>query len=277
MFDWVHSPLGPRILFSCLVFVLAAVLYRLAVVRLRKTSDEDREIVRRKRVFTKNSLILASIVVFGVVWAEQISHLGLSLAAFIVAIVLATKELSLNLLGGVYLYLTKAFNVGDKIQVGNLRGDVINVGLFNFTLLEVGPTESFHQFTGKSITVPLSSLICIPPPSIINESFHGKFVVHHCSVALAREENLDRHGQLLISAANEVCSEFIAEAQENMERLSSKDFIETPDVSPRVTFDLSKADVSIILLRFPAPSDKKGKVEQRIKQSYLQSLGSAEG
>jgi len=272
MEDWLGPLLNSRLLISATIVIFTTIVYRCSILAIKKNKTTDFETIRRKKVFIKNFLVIATLILILLVWAEQISHLGLSLAAFIVGIIIATKELSLCLLGGVYLYLSKSFSIGDRIQIKEHRGDVVNISLLNFTLLEIGPTENFHQFTGKSISVPLSTLVCIPAISLVNESFHGEYVVHYCSVAIKRREDVEMHKTALLNAAQEVCSSYIESAQKNMNKMSNQAFIETPDVAPRVSYDLSQVNIIVLLLRFPAPCNRKGRLEQQIKQLYLQNI-----
>ena len=88
------------------------------------------------------------------IWPEQLRTLALFLVA--VAIVLATKELIRYLTGGFLKMAARSFPIGDRVEVNNLRGDVINQTMLTTTIMEIGPGQLTHQYTGRSIALPSS-------------------------------------------------------------------------------------------------------------------------
>mgnify|MGYP001215256827 CR=1 FL=1 len=61
------------------------------------------------------------------------------MVAIAVALVIATKELILCVSGALIKGGARSFNIGDRIQVKEFRGDVIDQNLLTTTILEVGP------------------------------------------------------------------------------------------------------------------------------------------
>ena len=71
------------------------------------------------------------------VWATELQALAISIVAALAAIVLAAKELILCVTGSLFKTTAKAFAVGDRIEVGNFRGTVIDQTLRSTTLAQV--------------------------------------------------------------------------------------------------------------------------------------------
>src|SRR3989442_7605528 len=59
-----------------------------------------------------------------------------------------------NLAGWVFIIWRSPFALGDRIQIGQHAGDVIDVRLFQFTLNEIGNWVQADQSTGRIIHIP---------------------------------------------------------------------------------------------------------------------------
>lgn len=121
--------------------------------------------------------------------------LALSLIAFAVAFVVAIKELFMCLSGSVLKTSSGAFRVGDRIQVRDFRGDVIDQTLLSTTLLEVGPGKLTHQRTGRKLVLPKSLFISDP---VTNESFIHAYGLHVFTVPIKLEDDWQAARQVLI-------------------------------------------------------------------------------
>ena len=69
------------------------------------------------------------------------------------AIVLATKEIIMCLSGAIYRASSGTFKVGDRVEIGAFRGDVIDQTLLATTILEIGPGQAIHQHSGRTVTL----------------------------------------------------------------------------------------------------------------------------
>src|SRR6185312_1988323 len=96
---------------------------------------------RRRAVGLRNSLAIVFIAGLFFIWAQQLNTLAVSLVAIAVAVVLATKEMILCISGTVLRIRTNAYTLGDRIQIGSLRGNVLDQTLLATTLIEIGPGQ----------------------------------------------------------------------------------------------------------------------------------------
>lgn len=80
------------------------------------------------------------------------TYLGLLSAGLAVAL----QPLIVNLAGWMFILWRRPFRIGDRIQVGEHAGDVIDLRVFQFTLMEIGNWVDADQNTGRIIHVPNS-------------------------------------------------------------------------------------------------------------------------
>ncbi len=182
------------------------------------------------------------------------------------AIVIATKEILLSIFGGLVKSYSQSFKVGDRIDIDGFRGDVVNIDLFNTSLLEIGPGNKSHQYTGRSISLPNSLFLAKP---VINETYTEDYILHIFSIPINAKSDWERAETIILEAAEETVREYLDEAKQHMEKLGNKSGFETPNVEPRITISITDPEVINLLIRVPVPSRRKGKVEQAIIRQFL--------
>jgi len=74
-------------------------------------------------------------------------------------IAISLKDIFLNMAGWIFIIWRRPFAVGDRIQIGDHAGDVIDVRVFHFTLNEIGNWVDADQSTGRIIHVPNGKVI----------------------------------------------------------------------------------------------------------------------
>jgi small-conductance mechanosensitive channel len=155
-------PAGPLAVKGLLALAVAAGLYgayrMLLVIANRRLPD------RRRRHDMRNILRLATgvvgvIAVLGV-FTEQWLGVLVSLGVVGFAVTFALQQPLLSLLAWVYIMTARPYTVGDRIEVGSKRGDVIAVDFLVTTVWEVdGGLVSTNQPSGRVVTVPNSVVL----------------------------------------------------------------------------------------------------------------------
>lgn len=246
------------------MLLVVLVLVRTAALRAVRNAREAPESMRLRWAAWIRSFSLAAFALCVLtVWASELQAFAVSVIAVAAALVLATKELIMCVSGALLRASSGAFSVGDRVELGGVRGDVIAATVLSTTLLEVGPG---HQRTGRSVVVPNSVLLS---SAAVNETFMHEYVVHVMTVPV---EDIDEWAEAeadLLAVAEEVCAAHVAPARKRMDALSAQHDLPKLSVEPRVLVALSKAGQVDLVLRVPAPVRERGKVEQQILRGFL--------
>lgn len=249
-----------------LVYLTVRVLIARAVSRLH---IENPELKRKWFVYSKNITTVIFFVALILIWASKLEAFALSLAAVAAAIAISFKEYFLCLLGGVFKSSSQLFRVGDRIQVKDHRGDVIDHDFATTTLLEIGPGDHLHQFTGRTIVLPNSLFLAHP---VVNETASTPVGVHSFEFPAYITDDLETIETALLSATKEVSAAYLEQAQQNYHRAARSQGIDVPSVEPRIAMYFPEAHRVIFVVRFPTPIKRKGKVQQEIIQRFLKSV-----
>ena len=244
-----------------LVSVLAVRYVALRFIRRALPSNDKLRLRWSSQIRGLSYAILA----FGLltIWAAELQTLAVSFVVLAMAIVWATKETIACIQGAVYRVSANAFEVGDRIALSSVRGDVIDAGLLSTLVLEVGQG---HQRTGRTISIPNSMLMTEP---VLNESLAGEYMLHLMSIPVDRSEDLAAMERRALTAAREACAEFIDDVRRPIAARYRRHGLVPPVVDPRVTYQLVDKNTVNILLRIPVPSRLERQVEQRVLRAVL--------
>lgn len=261
-------PFVPQLLASLAAILGGMLLRKLGDWRVgRLPLDGDDRL--RWRVAARNLALGIVLTALAVIWAPQIQDILLSVVAITAAVVLALKEFILCLSGATYRSFSKAFSVGDRIEVGGWRGDVIDFGPLATTILEVGPGPSVNQVSGRTVVLPNSIFLQHP---VVNETFTDQYVLHPFTITLKRSEDWQRAERLILEAAQEVCGPFLPDARTFLSDKLDRFSIAPISAEPRVHLRLHHADQIEVMVRIPCPVRQKGKVEQAIVRKFLEGM-----
>lgn len=243
-----------------ILLVVVLVLNSLASRFIRRTVNSS-ELRRKWLVQTRNGIILIFILGLILIWGEELRTLALSVVAIAVAFVVATKELILCVTGSLLKTGAGSFDIGDRIQIKDFRGDVIDQTLLATTILEVGPGKLTHQRTGRMAVIPNALFVSEP---VINESYTRQYVLHVFTVPFKRTDKWQAAQQTLLVAASKHCQPYLENARLYMQRLSDERGLDASSVDPRVTIQVPTAAEIHLVVRFPVRASQRSYIEQLI-------------
>ncbi|MDH4283119.1 MAG: mechanosensitive ion channel family protein [Myxococcales bacterium] len=254
----MRSAVATLILFAA---VLGTRQVTLRFIRRRLPSTDKLQLRWAAQVRGFSYVILA--LGLFIIWAAELQALAVSFAVLAMAIVWGTKETLACIQGAVYRLSSSAFEVGDRINIAGIRGDVIDPGLLGTLVLEVGQG---HQRTGRMISIPNSLFMTEP---VLNESLAGEYMLHLMTIPVDRNANLAEIERTALTAAKDACSDFIDDVRRPIASRYRRHGLNPPIVDPRVTYQFVDKNTVNILLRIPTPSRLEREVEQRVLRAVL--------
>ena len=252
-----------------LLLLLSVLIARALLVRsISRNATLTMEAKRRWVVSVRNTMVVVFLVGLVVIWAHELQAFAVSLVALAAALVLATKELLLCWSGAALRVGGKVYSVGDRIQIGGHRGVVLDHDIFTTKLLEIGPGQSSHLYTGRVTVFPNSLLFT---SALIKENPNQEYGLYTLTVPLTALDEWKEAERRLLEAAKTECSPFMGEASRQMKLLEQQNLLEAPSPEPRITIQLGESGRPLLVLRFPAPDRGRSRIEQAILRRYLAS------
>ncbi|MDO5640481.1 MAG: mechanosensitive ion channel family protein [Neisseria sp.] len=262
-----HGPIRSELVQSVLMIV-GILLVRTVILQTHFRRHPLLEIENKRRwvVVTRNITLI--VVIFGLlaIWAAQIQTLALSMFAVAAAIVLATKELIMCLSGSVLRATTKQYSVGDYIEVGGLRGRVVDINLLNTLMMQLGPNPLVGQLSGKTVSFPNSLLL---GQSVQRDNVLGMFVIHTFDIPVPIALDSDAIVPGLQALVDKLCAPYVDDITLYLERVQTQKLFITPAAHPRITRVPKDDKVYNIVVRFAAPVSKRLEIQQAVLDEFI--------
>jgi small-conductance mechanosensitive channel len=174
-----------RVLESVAVIAFIVALRWALVVIVRRNTTEARTRYHWRKGITY-TLVAIGLFIVARIWFVGFRSIGTFLGLVAAGLVLALKEPLLNIAGWLLLISRRPFAVGDRIQIGEWTGDVIDLQLFEFALLEVGNWVASDQSTGRVVHVPNARIFEEP---VANYTRGFPYIWDELAVNLSFESN----------------------------------------------------------------------------------------
>jgi len=135
------------------------------------------------------------------IWNDYIQNLMTLISVTSAAMTIALREIILNFFCGIYIKVKKPFQVEDRIEVKDIRGDVMNISSLNFEVLEISTDEKHGQSTGVIVTFP-NSIVFSEPVRNLNKGF--KYIWDELTVKVTMDCDLVKNKQELYKIVNNI-------------------------------------------------------------------------
>jgi small-conductance mechanosensitive channel len=244
-----------------LLFIFFYMIKHLIVRRIKQKSKQD----KRLQINVVNNIftILIIVMVFNI-WSEEIQKFAFSIAAFIVAIVLATREFIQCFIGFVYILSSRPFRIGDWVQVGNHYGEVHSTDWAKLTLLEVNIDD--YQYTGKTLYLPNSQLIT----SVIkNLNFLKRYAMHHFTIVRDDSVNPFEFIDELYTRASLYCSDFKEVAIRYNQLIENRLEVHIAGPEPHIQVATSELGDTQIFFTIFCPTEIALEIEQKLTADFM--------
>jgi len=144
-------------------------------------------------------------------------------------VAVALQDVVASIAGAFSIGFSKLYAVGDRVQIGDTQGDVIDIGLLRTTLMETGNWVSRDLYNGRIARIPNSTVL---RGSVFNYSQGFRFVWDEIHVLFKITSDCQLAKAMLLRAANEAIGEYLAEAQRSWEVMSDNYQSANPPLEP---------------------------------------------
>ena len=219
-----------------LVFAVLGILVIHAVFRLleRRLPTHFRALDARYRVrkFVVFAGYIVAIVFITVLFADRLGRVSFALGVAGAALVVALQDVITSFAGWVAIGWLNLYQVGDRIQIGETKGDVIDISFLRTEVVETGNWVCDDLYNGRVARIPNSAAL---KGAIFNYSQGFRFVWDEIKVPLTADSNQILAKQVLLRIANEAVAGYLAEAENCWRQITYNFRIENLSLEPTAT------------------------------------------
>ncbi len=252
-------------LFFTVTALTVIALFRLLTGMLvsRKVKDDKRSYhVRRTVTYVYTAIVF---VVVGSIWFQGITALSTFLGLASAGLAVALHDTIANIAGFFFIEARKPFRVGDRIELDHVKGDVIDIRLFEFSIVEVGNWVDADQNTGRIVHVPNSMVMRLP---LSNYNIGFEYIWNEIPVLITFESNWKKAKALLSEIGNKNAESLSRGAQEQIRRAARKYLIIAGTLTPTVYTTVKNSGVMLTIRYIVNPRQRRG-TEQQMWEEIL--------
>ncbi|MCG8313945.1 MAG: mechanosensitive ion channel family protein, partial [Pseudomonadales bacterium] len=209
-----------KLVASVSLVVIGLLIRWIAVLHFKRLPTDENDLARRWSNSTKNAINLVILSGLVIIWLSELRFVALSIATFIVALVIATREFIQCFVGSLYQASARTFSIGDWIRVNNHCGEVVASNWLSTTLMEIDVESAHYEYTGRTLFIPNNQFVA---NAVYNLNFMKRFVTHTFTIVREPEPvNLVELKPVMLEKAKEYCADFEAVASRYNSLIESK-------------------------------------------------------
>ncbi len=271
--EWLGEVTGlgsPTIvkLLVTVAIIVALWLIRWAWLAITNRRTDDPQVRYRWRKTATYSLTIIGLILVGRVWLEGIQSLVTYLGLVSAGIAIALRDPIVNWFGWMFIGSRRPFTVGDRIQIGTLSGDVIDIGVSTFSLLEVGGGGLGEQTTGRIVHVP-NGKVFVEPLTNVTQGFN--YVWNEIPITITFESDWRCAKGILEEILREQIESVTEEAARFIRDASRKFLIRSANVHP-VVYTRIVSDGVELALRYVCEARSRRKSTEAVCEAVLEAF-----
>src|SRR5437660_6567624 len=276
MIDWLQSRLGIssvvqwRLLATLATMVGLWLVHRIALALVYRRVRDPRSRYSWRKTLTY-LLYAVGIVIVGRMWFPGIESLTTILGFLSAGLAIALKDPVSNLAGWAFIIWRRTFEVGDRVQIGPNAGDVIDLGLFQFTLNEIGAWVDADQSSGRIIHIP-NGMVFSDPVANYNKGF--RYIWNEVPVVVTFESDWRKAKQILGKIAVKHAEHLTAQAEQELLAASQQYLINYRKLTPIVYTSVVDYGVQLTIRYLIEPRKRRG-TEHAIWEDILTEFAAA--
>lgn len=259
--------------FSYNIMLTAAVIVIIWIIRYAAVRIVNKQLpaAREQYKWRKNLtyvLVFLGFLIVGRIWFEGLQSLATFLGLLSAGLAIALRDPISDFASWLFILWRKPFDVGDRIQLGDVKGDVIDIRLFKFTVLEIGNWVRSDQSTGRVVHLPNHLIFS---DSLANYTSDFEFIWNELEVLITFESDWEKAKRLLQEIADKHLEEFVNNAEQQVRRAQKAYLIYYRHLTPIVYTDVRDSGICLTIRHLSNPRQRRS-VSEAIWEDILRSF-----
>jgi small-conductance mechanosensitive channel len=266
--DWIYDSLGMSHSLQNKIIATIALALILYIARrlilhfvLRNVKD-----VKTRYTWTK-SLMYTNYILFVLfaapIWFTALQSMGTFLGLLSAGLAVALKDPISNLFAWVYILFKKPFVMGDRIQIDNSEGDIIDIGFFEFTMMEIKNWVAADQSTGRIVHIPNGLLFTRP---VVNYNQAMNYIWNEIPILVTFESNWKKAKKILLDIEEIKLKKRPEQIRPEMEKGMRNYHVTYKNLDPTVYTALRPNGISLTLRYLCHPKNRRGSEQVAIEE-----------
>ncbi len=263
-----------------LFWLLARLLRRASRLALHGRTDA-------RSMFWSNQAISILVTIlfligFVSIWFDEPIRLATALGLVTAGLAFALQRVVTSVAGYYIILRGRLFNLGDRISMGGVRGDVIHVGFTHTTVMEMGQPPSVQmadpamwvearQYTGRIVTITNDKVFDTP---VYNYSREFPYLWEEMHVAVPYAADRRRAEQILLDITGRHTVQISELSEDALREMMRRYFVKAAELGPKVYYRLTDNWLELTV-RFVCRSHGIREVKDEISRGIIEAFDEA--
>ncbi len=265
--DSLSTPAAWKVLETIIVVVVLSFLRWASSLMIgRNCKDLSRCYYLRRNITHVYAIFL--VIIISYIWISSFQSIATFLGIASAGIAIALHDAIANIAGWFFIVSRTPFKVGDRIQMGETSGDVIDIRLFQFSVIEMGNWVQADQSTGRIVHVPNSKVLREP---LANYETGFDYIWHEIPVVVTFESNWEKAKEILTEISENNIEQLSNDAQAQIKRAAMRYLIYYNHLTPIVYTTVLGHGISLTIRYIIKPRQRRSS-EQEIWEAILREF-----
>jgi small-conductance mechanosensitive channel len=224
-------PLAAKAAALVIAFAVTVGVVYFVKARINSLVKESTTRYKMRKVFTLVAYFVFALIAISI-FKQDMSGFAVAIGVIGGGIAFALQEVIISIAGWLAITFSSFYRVGDRIKIGSIYGDVIDIGILRTTLMECGDWVSSDLYNGRIVRVANSFIFKDP---VYNYSGEFPFLWDEIKVPIRYGSSVEYTRSTLESIAQEVVGDFTASVAQSWINLSKMYAVEEARIEPTVT------------------------------------------
>jgi small-conductance mechanosensitive channel len=261
-----------RVFYTALTISLVYLFFFIVEsLTLRRIKDE------RERYSFRRTVSILKIVVISVillrVWIDT-NYIFVAYGIVGAGIAVALQDLFKNFVGGILIIVSRTYQVGDRIEISETMGDVIDIGILETKILEIHARDvKGDQATGRIAVVPNGAVLS---SRVFNYTMDHTFVWDEISIPITYGSDWRRAVSLFLDIVRRETAATSGRAEQEIERIGMRYYLPRREVEPSVYLTLTDNWIDFSI-RYVTDVRRKRATKDDLSRKLLEAVEAADG
>jgi small-conductance mechanosensitive channel len=250
---------------TVLIILVLWLIKKIAYQIIGKSPDAEMRRLFHWRKTIEYTLVFVGLLLIGNIWIRNFQSITTFLGLLSAGIAIALKDIFVNIAGWIFIYWRKPFDVGDRIQIGEYKGDVVDLRLFQFSLLEVGNWVDADQSTGRIVHVPNGKVFT---DAQANYSQGFEYIWNEQRLYISLESDHKKAQEILKTIMTDLLKGEFKNIERALKKARKEHFISFSLYTPTVYTKINERGIQLSLRYLCHPRAMRG-IEHQLTEAIL--------
>lgn len=169
-----------------------------------------------------------------VVFYERLRGLTIAFGLIGAGVAFSLQRVIASIAGWIAISIQKFYTVGDRIQIGDIRGDVVDINVLRTAIMEIGEWLDVDLHTGRIVWISNGTIFDTP---VYNYSGNFPYLWDQIKIPVKYGSDYILARQIMYDVINNMIKDYIDDAKESWQRVMRDFIIKKARIEPFISIE----------------------------------------